>query len=160
MRSFLLSLSKLIIGIALALVLLSLAGVATARYFMSRLADLPDKPLYENDASLAQSAPASAAVSDPAASAEPEAPPAEALPPNSYKAVVIQPIGLVLREGPGLSYTQLGGVENNEEVIVLSTSDDQQWLQVRLPRNGQEGWVKAGNTRQLETNSAAENAFN
>ncbi|MFE4105482.1 SH3 domain-containing protein [Almyronema epifaneia] len=166
MRSFLLSLTKLIIGIALALVLLSLAGVATARYFMSRLADLPEKPLYENDAGLtspeatAESA-STASTATITSTAAPEAdPPAEELPPNSYKALVVQPIGLVLREGPGLNYTQLGGVENNEEVIVLSTSDDQQWLQVRLPRNGQEGWVKAGNTRQIETDSEAENALN
>lgn len=162
MRGFLLSLTKLIIGIALALVLLSLAGVATARYFMSRLADLPDKPLYENDTSLAVPAANTETTSTPATAATPPAEtlPEEELPPDSYKAVVVYRDGLVLREGPSISYARLGGVEYNEEVIVLATSDDQGWLQVRLPRNGQEGWVKAGNTRQVETDSPAEDALN
>ena len=36
----------------LAFVLLSLAGIATARYFMAKLSVLPPKPVYENDVAL------------------------------------------------------------------------------------------------------------
>ncbi|MBE9139871.1 SH3 domain-containing protein, partial [Nodosilinea sp. LEGE 07088] len=46
MKGFFIGLSKLILGVAIALILLSMAGVATARYFMGRLSVLPPKPLY------------------------------------------------------------------------------------------------------------------
>jgi hypothetical protein len=49
MKGFFLGLSKLILGVAVALILLSMAGVATARYFMGRLSVLPPKPLYGDE---------------------------------------------------------------------------------------------------------------
>jgi uncharacterized protein YraI len=64
--------------------------------------------------------------------------------------VVIQPIGLVLREGPGTEFPQVGGVDYNEEIVVLEEPDDKSWIRVRAASNGQEGWVKAGNTRRAE----------
>ena len=45
MKGFFIGLSKLVLGIAIALMLLSMAGVATARYFMGRLSVLPPNPL-------------------------------------------------------------------------------------------------------------------
>lgn len=156
MKGLLVGLTKLILGVSLALVLHFLTGVATARYFMTKLSVLPPKPVFDNDAISAQiaaSEPPPDAVPEPPVEVTPEAEPEPQTevenPPGSYEAVVIQPIGLVLRGGPGLDFEQMGGVDYNEEVLILKTSDDGRWLNVRVPSSGQEGWVKAGNTERL-----------
>lgn len=157
MKGFLVSLSKFVLGVVIALLLLSMAGVATARYFMARLAILPPKPFYDSE----QPAPAAAAppedmaavAAEPGAEAAtppPEAAPEPELPPDSYKAIVVQPIGLIVREGPGTGYPQVGGVDHNEELVVLEEPDGQGWIRVQVITNGQEGWVRAGNTRRLD----------
>ena len=160
MKGFLTGLSKLVLGVVIALLLLSLAGVATARYFMARLSVLPPKPVFTNDNPPAPAADApapeatapEAAVEAPPAEPAPtaETPPPEPEPePGSYQAVVVQPIGLVLREGPGTTFSQIGGVDYNQAVTVLEASPDESWIRIRIDESGQEGWVKAGNTRQV-----------
>ncbi|MBW4459995.1 MAG: SH3 domain-containing protein [Nodosilinea sp. WJT8-NPBG4] len=153
MKGFFIGLSKLILGMAIALILLSMAGVATARYFMGRLSVLPPKPLYGDEMptaapEAAPEAPAEPVVEAPPAPAEPPAEPA--LEPGTYNATVVQPIGLVMREGPGVEFPQVGGVDVNEAVVVLEEPANQSWVKVRVVSNGQEGWVKAGNTRRVE----------
>ncbi|WP_017296516.1 SH3 domain-containing protein [Nodosilinea nodulosa] len=160
MKGFFIGLSKLVLGVAIALILLSMAGVATARYFMGRLSVLPPKPLYGDEmptpaapGAAPEAAPEAAAPGvepPPAPAAEPPPPAEPALEPGAYKAVVIQPIGLVMREGPGLEFSQVGGVDVNEAVVVLEEPADKDWVKVRVVSNGQEGWVKAGNTRREE----------
>lgn len=160
MKGFFIGLSKLILGVAIALILLSMAGVATARYFMGRLSVLPPKPLYGDEMSTSapeaapEAAPDTAAAPvvepPPAPAVEPPPPTEPALEPGAYEAVVIQPIGLVMREGPGVEFPQVGGVDVNEAVVVLEEPADKDWVKVRVASNGQEGWVKAGNTRQVE----------
>lgn len=155
MRGFLVGLSKLVLGVTVALLLLSLAGVATARYFMARLSVLPPRPTFENDAPPpAQSSPSNAAVpkSTPAAAPAPtpSPTPTPSLEAGDYEAVVVQPIGLVLREGPGTTFAQLGGIDYNDKIIVLEDSPDKQWTKVRVVDSGQEGWIKAGNTRKSQ----------
>lgn len=166
MNRFLINLSKLILGMALALVLLTLAGVVTARYLMGRLAVLPAKPLYGDE----QPSPPPTATTPTVASppttppAPPQPTPAVTPPPTpvapgaevptapagSYEAVITQPIGLVLREGPGSDRPQLGGLDYNQAVVVLEEPTDQPWVKVRVAATGQEGWVKAGNLRRRE----------
>ena len=154
MKGFLLGVTKLILGVSFALVLLSLTGVATARYFMAKLSVLPPRPVFDNDVALQSTetppppAPAEASPPTPEAEAEAAPPPPEK-PPGSYEAVVIQPIGLVLRSGPGAEHQQLGGVDYNDQVLVLETDPGERWVKVRISSSGQEGWVKAGNTQAL-----------
>ncbi|PSR16396.1 SH3 domain-containing protein [filamentous cyanobacterium CCP3] len=156
MKGFFIGFSKLVLGVAIALILLSMAGVATARYFMGRLSVLPPKPLYGDEMPTAteavpEAAPEAPAAAAPEATAPPEAaPPEPALEPGAYEAVVVQPIGLVMREGPGVEFPQVGGVDVNEAVVVLEEPADQDWVKVRVVSNGQEGWVKAGNTQRTE----------
>ncbi|MEA5448192.1 SH3 domain-containing protein [Leptolyngbya sp. CCNP1308] len=156
MKGFFLGLSKLILGVAIALILLSMAGVATARYFMGRLSVLPPKPLYGDEMPAPEPEAAPETAAEPAVEPPPEpAPVAEApldpaLEPGAYNATVVQPIGLVMREGPGVEFPQVGGVDVNEAVVVLEEPADQSWVKVRVVSNGQEGWVKAGNTRRTE----------
>lgn len=178
MKGFLIGLSKLILGMAIALSLLSMAGVATARYFMARLAVLPSKPLYGDEipappppdpvALTPDEAPAAPpAEADPGAdpvvspvvdpATEPvaeapiaEAPVAEELPPGSYRAVVSQPIGLILRSGPGTEHGQVSGIAYNAEVVVLEEPAGQGWIRVQVASTGAEGWVRVGNTRRQD----------
>lgn len=148
MKAFFLGLTKLILGIALALVLLSLTGVATARYFMAKLSVLPPRPVFENDVALQADETAAPAEAQPAPVATPAAPLAET-PPGSYAAIVVQPIGLVMRSGPGAEHQQLGGVDYQDAVLVLETNEAGTWMKVRVQSTGQEGWVKAGNTQNV-----------
>jgi uncharacterized protein YgiM (DUF1202 family) len=162
MKGFLLGLSKLVLGLVIALLLLSMAGIATARYFMSRLSVLPPKPLYGEEQPVVAAIPSVEPPPEVTAEVIPEAAPAEAppaevappvdpeLPAGSYQAVVIQPIGLILREGPGTEHPQVGGIDYNEALVVLEEPTDQGWIKVRVTSSGQEGWVKAGNTRRAE----------
>lgn len=157
MKGFFVGLSKLIFGVAIALALLSMAGVATARYFMARLAVLPPKPIFagEQPEQMDSEAPPPEVDTPPAspppeASPEPQPEPDPEANPDAYNAVVIQPIGLVLREGPGTDFPQAGGIDYEEAIIVLEEPTDQPWIRVRVIANGQEGWVKAGNTRPTD----------
>ncbi len=74
----------------------------------------------------------------------------EDLPEGAYKASVTWPSGLSLRAEPGQDAERIGGVGYKAELIILKTSSDGDWQNVRLPRSGQEGWVKAGNVEKIE----------
>ncbi len=171
MKGFLTGLSKLVLGIVIALAMLSIAGVATARYFMAKLAVPPPKPLYGSELPAppppdstaeapgatppAEAAPdptieASPAVVEPVATDPTPVATDEPLPPGSYAAVVSQPIGLVIRSGPGTEHGQVGGVDYNAEIVVLEEPAGQGWIKVRVAASGAEGWVKAGNIRRQE----------
>jgi uncharacterized protein YgiM (DUF1202 family) len=153
MKGFVVGVTKLILGVAIAVMLLSMAGVATARYFMARLSVLPPRPVFDNE--LPIQPPPDVVTPPPVVEAPP---PAEVtatettpeLEEGSYEAVVVQPIGLVLREGPGTEFPQVGGVDYNEDIIVIEEPDGKSWIRVRVVSSGQEGWVKAGNTRRAD----------
>ena len=149
MKAFFLGITKLTLGVFLAFILMSLAGVATARYFMAKLSVLPPKPVYENDVALQVEAANAQAEAPPVPVETAPAPATEELPPDSYLAVVVQPIGLVMRSGPGAENPQLGGVDHQDRVIVLETDEAGNWMKVRVEATGQEGWVKAGNTEAV-----------
>ena len=153
-------LARFFTGFILAIAILFFAGVSTARYLITRLTATPPKPIFPNDSPTpSRSSPTPATVNFPVASpstspqTSPSATPTPTLTssePGSYQARVTQPIGLVLREGPNRDSQQIGGIEYNQEVTVLGTSPDGEWLQVRLPETNVEGWVKAGNTKPIE----------
>ncbi|MBE9078630.1 SH3 domain-containing protein [Romeria aff. gracilis LEGE 07310] len=143
MKNFLLGLTKFVLGVLLAMVILSIAGLAMARYFIMRISELPERPTYENDV---PAEPAPAATSPPAQATSGQPRPTVNLPPGSYQAVVSQPIGLILRDGPGIEYEQIGGVEYETELVVIEEQDG--WQKVQLP-GGREGWVKGGNIDRL-----------
>ena len=152
MKNFLLGLSKFVLGIILAMLIMTLAGASMLRFFMARTAEPPEAPLYDNDlpedrpAASAPSAPvadesdSSVESSDPVPEPEPEP---EASPEGSYSAYVTQPVGLILRDGPGTDYANVGGIGYEESITVIA--EESGWLNVRLS-NGEEGWIKDGNT--------------
>ncbi len=75
---------------------------------------------------------------------------AEKLPNGAYRAKVTWSTGLSLRSQPASDAERIGGVGYNAELIILKTSADGDWQQVRLPNSQQEGWVKAGNVAKIE----------
>ncbi|MBE9061452.1 SH3 domain-containing protein [cf. Phormidesmis sp. LEGE 11477] len=151
MRNFLLGLSKFILGLILAMLIMTLAGASMLRYFMARNAEPPERPTYTNDLPEPPpeaSAPEAEQPSADAAAApasEPTAPEPEPLAEGTYTAIVTPSVGLILRSGPGTDYDNIGGVGYQESVTVLG--EDSGWLNIQLS-NGEEGWVKDGNLRQ------------
>lgn len=166
---------KFMTGFGVAIALLVGGGIATTRYLITRFTAPPPRPVFseelpeqtsasssgptsnestssEPEANPSSEQPATAptpAEPSPTPSAEPSASPSPQLDPNAYEARVVQPIGLVLRQGPSTETTRIGGVGFNEQIIVLSESSDGAWLNIRLPGSGVEGWIKAGNTEQI-----------
>ena len=163
MKNFLLGLSKFVLGIILAMLVMSIAGLSMARFFMTRMVELPERPTYENDLPEAErpnppataterdeeGAPVAVTAEEAAAEAdesteepEPESEEEESLPEGEYRATVNQPVGLILRDGPGTSYAQIGGLDYQESMVVFAEEDG--WLNIELS-NGQTGWIKDGN---------------
>ncbi|PZO12160.1 MAG: SH3 domain-containing protein [Leptolyngbya foveolarum] len=154
MKNFLLGLSKFVLGIILAMLIMSIAGLAMARFFMTRMVELPERPTYDSE--LPEADRPNPTASDSEASlttpkvvvseaAKPEEKPKneeEALQSGEYKATVNQSVGLILRDGPGPDYGQIGGIEYQQSMVVVA--EDNGWLKVKLS-NGQTGWIKDGN---------------
>ncbi|WP_416674052.1 SH3 domain-containing protein [Egbenema bharatensis] len=142
--------SKFFLGIVLAAAILFGAGVTLTRYLLARLSTPPPRPVFANDPSPASAVPE--AEAEVAVEVPPEEAPVEPEPEASpvtegYPARVIQPIGLILREEPSTEAAQVGGIEFNQDVVVLESSEDGGWQRVRLS-NGAEGWVRGGNTER------------
>lgn len=47
-----------------------------------------------------------------------------------------------MREGPGVTYPAIVGVENNNDLVILAANEEQTWYNVRL-EDGTEGWIAA-----------------
>lgn len=155
LEGFLLGLIKFVFGVAIALLVISLAGAATARYFLTQLSTLPERPVYNNDAPAKP--PAAATEATPQANASPAAAPqataatevADTVADTKvlFKAIVTYSAGLLVRTGAGSGYETIDGIDYNETVEVLEESG--RWYKVRTS-SGLEGWIKGrDNTRRL-----------
>ena len=145
MRS-LASLVQFILGFILALIILAGGSVAAALYFVTKLTALPPRPSFTNDQPVVT---ATQAESPGGTTGEGSAGSDDALPPNAYRAKVIWPDGLILRDRPGYEANSIGGLDFNAQVVVLETSSDNEWEKVRIEGSGQAGWIKCGNTERL-----------
>jgi cytoskeletal protein RodZ len=158
--------AKFLTGFTLAIALLFFAGVNITRYLITRLTAPPPKPIFPNDSPAAVNSAAPTPSASPTASAAPSPTPssdAASSPASSpspspsptdeegYEARVTEPIGLILRSEPSQESERLGGVEFEQDLIVLETSPDGEWLRVRLPNNDTEGWVRAGNVERTDS---------
>ncbi|MBE9177593.1 SH3 domain-containing protein [Oculatella sp. LEGE 06141] len=149
-------LTKFLLGFTLAIALLFFTGASITRYLITRLTTPPPKPIFANDnpadiepSPVASQSPAEPVEPSPAATPSPSPSPSPDE-PGAYQARVTQPIGLVIRQDPNRDAEQIGGVEYEQELTVLSESSDGEWLRVRLSGSGVEGWVRAGNTERAE----------
>jgi hypothetical protein len=153
---------KFILGFILAIAVLVGGGVAVGLYFMNRATIAPNKPIFANDQpavkASAPKTPTPKASPSPTSKAEPEATPTpsttpentDKLPPGAYKARVTWSQGLSLRKDPTQNTERIGGIGFNADIIVLEESQDKIWQKIRSVGGDQEGWVKAGNTKQVD----------
>lgn len=149
--NLLLGLVKFILGIALALFVISLAGAATARYFLTQLSTLPERPVYENDAPAKPqetgTKPETSTNAENTAALQSQQSPENQDTKILYQAVVTYGSGLLVRTGAGANYETLDGIDYDETIEVLEESG--RWFKVRTSR-GVEGWIKGeGNTQRL-----------
>lgn len=159
LQDFLVGFIKFIFGVAIALFIIGLAGAATARYFLTQLSTLPERPVYDNDSPAAAQPADTTAASTPQPSAsstdnsaateakteqpKPEQPEAKVL----FKATVTYSAGLLIRTGAGNEHETIDGVDYNETIDVLEESG--RWYRIRTG-SGIEGWIKGrDNTRRL-----------
>jgi len=146
------SIFKFLVGFLLAIVLMAGASVAAALYFAAKLTTVPERPVFPNDKTAVQIAgagPKSTAKAS-AVSTSSEAPSPKPLEPGTYRALITQPIGLILRDSANRDANRIGGVGYKEKVVVLEDSPDKEWQKIRVEDGNREGWVKGGNTEKVE----------
>ncbi len=138
---------KFLVGFILAILLLAGASAAAVLYFAAKLTRMPEKPIYQNEKPVVQKISTSpqptVATTSKNSSNE--------LEPGAYKAIVVEPIGLILRDTPSRDSNRIGGVSYQEEVIVLEESSDKRWQKIRVDDGSDRiGWVSGGNTEKLD----------
>ncbi|MEO1692759.1 MAG: SH3 domain-containing protein [Cyanobacteria bacterium J06631_6] len=154
---------QFILGFILGISLIAgISGTLVFAYYQ-KMSVLPKKPVFP-EAPVAETTPdpveaeieplESNAVDETSAAAnlpiaEPEPEPEPELPPNAYRATVTWPQGLSLRANPDVEAERIGGIETKATIFILEDSADGKWQRVKLPWNGQEGWVKGGNTKRF-----------
>ena len=135
---------KFLVGFILAILLLTGASVAAALYFAAKLTKTPEKPIFTNEKPIAQKVSTSS-------SGATNTNLSNQLDPGAYKAIVVEPIGLILRDTPSRDANRIGGISYKEKVIVLEESSDKRWQKVRVDDgSNRTGWVSGGNTEKLE----------
>ncbi|HAX77999.1 MAG TPA: hypothetical protein DCY88_19805 [Cyanobacteria bacterium UBA11372] len=163
---------KFLLGFLIAIALLVGSGVAVALYFVTKLTAPPPKPIFANDKPIAKpkpspvaNKPATVAGASPATNAtetvsaeQPDAtstptetPSPKPLEPGAYRARVTWRDGLILRDSPGTESRRIGGIGYNQQIVVVTESEDKRWIKIRVEENNEEGWVKAGNVERVES---------
>jgi len=141
------SIVKLLLGTILGISILLGASAAVGYYFLTRLTQTPPKPIFANDIEATNPPAKVTKTSTKSGSAAGNSTSSK---PSGYRARVVFPDGLLLRDSPSVNANQIGDVAHNEEVIVLAESSDQLWQRVRLETEDVEGWVKAGYIERIE----------
>ncbi|WP_017305806.1 SH3 domain-containing protein [Spirulina subsalsa] len=155
-------LAQFFLGIFSGLILFGISGFIAGYYVLSGMTSTPARPIFPEERpqpspspspspSPAAQTPPSPAAPAPQPSPEPQAaePETETLEPGAYRARVNWPDGLSLRATGADDAERIGGVAYNQEMIVLRTSSDGRWQEVRLPGSNQRGWVKSGNADRI-----------
>ncbi|MBD2040267.1 SH3 domain-containing protein [Microcoleus sp. FACHB-672] len=144
------------IGLLLAIAFLLGGGIAAALYLAAKHSTQPERPVFDEErvatqpaAGNAKSASTQPKAATLAASTSTPANTSKPLEPGAYRARVIWPQGLLLRDSPGFNANSLGGVPFNAQVVVLEESSDKEWQQVRLENSDQKGWIKGGNIERI-----------
>lgn len=165
---------KFLLGFLIAIALLVGSGVAVALYFVTKLTAPPPKPIFANDQPVtrpnpstlaSQPTPAPVTLASPTtnaaetvSAAQPDASPTptesaspKPLEPGAYRGRVTWRNGLILRDNPNTESQRIGGIGYNQQVVVVTESDDKRWMKIRVEENNEEGWVKAGNVERVES---------
>lgn len=145
--------AKFFIGFLLGVAIIVGSGAATIYYFWTKLSATPARPTFSEERPKATPV-AKKAISSTAPKAQVNRQvtlksPTKEIPPGAYKARVSWSEGLILRDAPGADAARTGGVAFNQEVLVLTESDDKRWQKIRLVDGDLEGWIKSGNTARI-----------
>ncbi len=151
-------LAKFFIGVFTGILLLVGGGAATAFYLLTKLSEAPPKPIFSEErlkdkpVAKATSASTKPQKSTPSSSPQisPASSPEEKLEAGAYKARITWSNGLSMRSEPSFDSSKIGGVQYNQQVVVLQESNDKKWQKVRVPDTNEEGWVKTGNIERVE----------
>lgn len=157
-----------LLGFILGISLLAVSGAAAAYLlFFNRLSVSPPKPTFAEEKEKQQSPQAANPESSPNPTAtsssdtleKPKKPKLDPAlqkkleqDPGVYKARVTWPEGLVLRGAPSSQASRIGGIANNQEVILIEDSADQNWQKIHVLETDQKAWVRAGNVEKLKEN--------
>jgi hypothetical protein len=141
---------KVLSGCLVAIVLILGGGFFVAQYLIGQFTAPPPKPLFANDKKPTV-APAAIAPKPkpspppPTPSVTPSPKPTE----TDYPAIVTLSGGLTIRANPNQQSERVGGVDFDEEVIVLEETPDQEWQRVRVKASNVEGWIKSRYTERI-----------
>ena len=156
---------KFTLGFLLAIAILATGSIVGALYVINRASIPPAKPVFANDTPLGKDQAPKSAVAKGKATHKPETQalksstptPTESpqpLPAGAYRARVTWSQGLVLRSEPNQDAGRVGGVGFRQKIFVLEQTPDKTWQKIRLEGSNKEGWVKAGNTQQVDKNDS------
>lgn len=142
------SITKFLIGSVLGVAILIGSGAVIAYFLLAKLAEPPSKPYFANDKPITTDASSETKVTPTPATTDSTTDTAP-LEPGAYRARVIYSGGLSLRDSPSVDAARIGGVEYNQQIVILEESPDKRWQRVRLESGDTEGWIKAGNIERL-----------
>lgn len=147
---------KLVLGFIIAIALIISGGVALALIFINRASSPPPKPIFANDIGAVKKAANTTAKPKTPTVAASKPTPVKTIKPSpsplasgTYSARVTWSQGLSLRTEPNLESERVGGLDYNQQIVVLEQSQDQKWQRVRLADGDLEGWIKVGNTERV-----------
>ena len=140
---------QFILGFILGVFLLVVGAAGAAYFLLARIGAETEKPVFPETKKV-ESTQVVKTQPSAADTTEITSKPEEQLEPGAYRAKVTWPQGLSLRAEPSLDAKRIGGIGYDWEVVVLRKSEDGKWQRVRIPRNNQIGWVKAGNVKKIE----------
>jgi hypothetical protein len=158
---------QVVFGVILALAIFIGAGSLIGFLLMHRMWGQPPRPTFANDdpnyksKALAEAKTkklqaqkeqqAKQAQTKPKPTAKPTPKPTPTLEPGAYEAKVTWPEGLSIRAQPNYDSEAVGGIDFDTPVVVLSSSDDGVWDQIRVKSTGEKGWIKAGNVEKTSS---------
>jgi hypothetical protein len=148
---------KVLVGLAIALSILAIAGVMAYNY-IAQMTALPPKPTFPNDQPSTKAKP-SIAVAQPTNKPKPKPTPTPSASPSpsptdaaTYSARINLSQGLNVRDAPSVDANRIGGVDYNEQITVLEESADGEWQRIRVESSGLEGWIKSGYSERSNEN--------
>lgn len=141
-------------AVVVAIVLLLGGSYALLQFLVAQFTAPPPRPTFPNDKPAATVKPAAAKPSPPPAPAiaAPKPSPTPSPTPAAKRARITLGEGLNVRQAPSAEAERVDGVDYNDEVTVLETSPDQEWIKIRIAGSGVEGWIKSGYTEPLSPN--------
>ncbi|MEX0269516.1 SH3 domain-containing protein [Leptolyngbyaceae cyanobacterium UHCC 1019] len=140
---------KVFSGCLVAIALIAGGGFLAAQYLITQFTTPPPKPMFPNDKPSPKPPPAAIAPKPTQPQPTPSATPSPKPSATGYSAKITLSEGLNIRSNPSVDAERVGGIDFDEEVIVLEETPNQEWQRVRLKTSNVEGWIKSGHTERM-----------